>query len=156
MKKKWNFEWEVPAIDMSMSKWVGTGDCFFKVYPIIHSCGCLQPFSQTHGWMSCFPVELFSFVAATPNCCYTAVSAEFSNKDPLETTRNTHKKRWEQHQHITRQWGSEFWMYKSRNLPTCASPRGLNFNLVKKSQVRYGCWLYFKYICIPKYLKPKI
>lgn len=41
MKKKWNFEWEVPAIDMSMSKWVGTGDCFFKVYPIIHSCGCL-------------------------------------------------------------------------------------------------------------------
>ncbi|RWR84239.1 U3 small nucleolar RNA-associated protein 25 [Cinnamomum micranthum f. kanehirae] len=30
LKKKSNFEWEVPAVDMPLSKWVGTGDCFFK------------------------------------------------------------------------------------------------------------------------------
>ncbi|OVA17570.1 Digestive organ expansion factor [Macleaya cordata] len=29
-KKKWKFKWEVPAVDISMSKWIGTGECFLK------------------------------------------------------------------------------------------------------------------------------
>ncbi|XP_019054025.1 PREDICTED: U3 small nucleolar RNA-associated protein 25 isoform X2 [Nelumbo nucifera] len=29
-KNKWKFEWEVPAVGMLMSKWVGTGKCFLK------------------------------------------------------------------------------------------------------------------------------
>ncbi|KAF9618611.1 hypothetical protein IFM89_002306 [Coptis chinensis] len=29
-KKKWKFEWKVPAVDMPMTKWVGTGECFLK------------------------------------------------------------------------------------------------------------------------------
>ncbi|KAF5177251.1 U3 small nucleolar rna-associated protein [Thalictrum thalictroides] len=29
-KQKQKFKWEVPAVDIPMSKWVGTGDCFFK------------------------------------------------------------------------------------------------------------------------------
>ncbi|KAL5760350.1 hypothetical protein ACOSQ2_019188 [Xanthoceras sorbifolium] len=29
-KKKWKYEWEVPAVDMSSSKWTGTGECFLK------------------------------------------------------------------------------------------------------------------------------
>ncbi|KAK2636941.1 hypothetical protein Ddye_031733 [Dipteronia dyeriana] len=29
-KKKWKYEWEVPAVDMSNCKWTGTGECFLK------------------------------------------------------------------------------------------------------------------------------
>ncbi|KAK9192218.1 hypothetical protein WN943_020834 [Citrus x changshan-huyou] len=29
-KKKLKYEWEVPAVDMSKCKWVGTGECFLK------------------------------------------------------------------------------------------------------------------------------
>ncbi|XP_042498981.1 U3 small nucleolar RNA-associated protein 25 [Macadamia integrifolia] len=27
---KWKFKWKVPAVGMSMSNWIGTGQCFFK------------------------------------------------------------------------------------------------------------------------------
>lgn len=30
LKRKWKYKWEVPAVDMPMSKWVGTGHCFLK------------------------------------------------------------------------------------------------------------------------------
>ncbi|KAJ4957649.1 hypothetical protein NE237_024760 [Protea cynaroides] len=36
-KKKWKFKWEVPAVGMLMSKWVGTGQCFLK--EVDHSSG---------------------------------------------------------------------------------------------------------------------
>ncbi|BBG92814.1 hypothetical protein Prudu_000653, partial [Prunus dulcis] len=29
-KKKWKYEWEVPAVGMSKGKWAGTGECFIK------------------------------------------------------------------------------------------------------------------------------
>ncbi|KAL5712815.1 hypothetical protein ACHQM5_014946 [Ranunculus cassubicifolius] len=29
-KRKWSYKWAVPAVDMPMSKWVGTGECFLK------------------------------------------------------------------------------------------------------------------------------
>ncbi|XP_043713689.1 U3 small nucleolar RNA-associated protein 25 [Telopea speciosissima] len=29
-KMKWKFKWKVPAVGMSMAKWIGTGQCFFK------------------------------------------------------------------------------------------------------------------------------
>ncbi|XP_077245299.1 U3 small nucleolar RNA-associated protein [Tasmannia lanceolata] len=30
LKRNWKFKWEVPAVDISMSKWVGTGECPLK------------------------------------------------------------------------------------------------------------------------------
>uniref|UniRef100_A0A5B7BL58 Putative U3 small nucleolar RNA-associated protein 25 n=1 Tax=Davidia involucrata TaxID=16924 RepID=A0A5B7BL58_DAVIN len=29
-KKKWKYKWEVPAVEMSNCKWIGTGECFIK------------------------------------------------------------------------------------------------------------------------------
>ncbi|KAH7570588.1 hypothetical protein JRO89_XS05G0140600 [Xanthoceras sorbifolium] len=36
-KKKWKYEWEVPAVDMSSSKWTGTGECFLKDVGVIYA-----------------------------------------------------------------------------------------------------------------------
>lgn len=30
LKRKWKHKWEVPAVDIPMSKWLGTGQCFIK------------------------------------------------------------------------------------------------------------------------------
>ena len=35
-KKKWTYEWEVPAVGMTKGNWAGTGECFTKVcYPFM-------------------------------------------------------------------------------------------------------------------------
>ncbi|CAL1380967.1 unnamed protein product [Linum trigynum] len=34
-KKKWKYRWEVPSLDLSNCKWVGTGDCCLKVRPML-------------------------------------------------------------------------------------------------------------------------
>ncbi|KAH9709931.1 U3 small nucleolar RNA-associated protein [Citrus sinensis] len=36
-KKKLKYEWEVPAVDMSNCKWVGTGECFLKLNHIFRT-----------------------------------------------------------------------------------------------------------------------
>lgn len=37
-KKKWKYEWEVPAVGMSKGKWAGTGECFIKVCLLFLNC----------------------------------------------------------------------------------------------------------------------
>jgi U3 small nucleolar RNA-associated protein 25 len=35
LKKKWKYQWDVPAFGMPNCKWVGTGECFLEVIFIL-------------------------------------------------------------------------------------------------------------------------
>ncbi|XP_021816013.1 U3 small nucleolar RNA-associated protein 25 isoform X1 [Prunus avium] len=51
-KKKWKYEWEVPAVGMSKGKWAGTGECFIKDDNPNSGCG-LKPKLYKH-WLDAY------------------------------------------------------------------------------------------------------
>lgn len=42
LKKKWKYQWDVPAFGMPNCKWVGTGECFLEVANVNSDCGLKQ------------------------------------------------------------------------------------------------------------------
>ena len=43
-QRKWKYNWEMPAFDMSSCKWMGTGESFLKVYLSFVLFTCLMSF----------------------------------------------------------------------------------------------------------------
>ena len=43
-RRKWKYNWEMPAFDMSSCKWMGTGESFLKVYLSFVLFTCLMSF----------------------------------------------------------------------------------------------------------------
>ena len=69
--QKWKYKWEVPAIGMSSCSWVGTGECFLKVY--LPSFILLFKVSRVHGYF--FLKIVFTLQVVTTYLCLSQCNA---------------------------------------------------------------------------------